>query len=202
MLIYLLDCIGIIACSIAASMLAKRVGFDLSGAILVAVVGSIGGGTTRDLLLNRHPLFWLHQPSYLILITLTALLVQIFYHTFDKLNKPLRLFDAIGLAAFSVIGFNAAHTQQMSAPIIVLMGMITAVIGGILRDIICHQLPLVLRQEIYIFASILGGLLYLALQALNTPDAVRDIASMSIIFIIRMLAIKYHWNLPNLTLKP
>lgn len=202
MLIYLLDCIGVIACSVAASMLAKRVGFDLSGAILVAVVGSIGGGTTRDLLLNRHPLFWLHQPSYLILITLTALLVQIFYHTFDKLNKPLRLFDAIGLAAFSVIGFNAAHTQQMSAPIIVLMGMITAVIGGILRDIICHQLPLVLRQEIYIFASILGGLLYLALQTLNAPDAVRDIASMSIIFIIRMLAIKYHWNLPNLTLKP
>lgn len=202
MLIYLLDCIGVIACSVAASMLAKRVGFDLSGAILVAVVGSIGGGTTRDLLLNRHPLFWLHQPSYLILITLTALLVQIFYHTFDKLNKPLRLFDAIGLAAFSVIGFNAAHTQHMSAPIIVLMGMITAVIGGILRDIICHQLPLVLRQEIYIFASILGGLLYLALQTLNAPDAVRDIASMSIIFIIRMLAIKYHWNLPNLTLKP
>lgn len=202
LVIYILDIIGVVAASAAASMLAKRVGLDVIGAIMVALVGSIGGGTARDLLLDRHPIFWLHQLSYLYVVIIVTVIVQIFYFAFEKLNKPLRLFDAIGLAAFSVIGFNAALSKGMSDPIIILMGVITAVIGGIVRDIICDQIPLVLREEIYISASIVGGLFYLLLVAADTPIFIREYGTMLVVFTVRMLAIYRGWNLPSLTIQP
>lgn len=198
-IIYLLDMIGIFACSVAASVLAKRVQLDAAGAIMVAVAGSIGGGTLRDLLINRHPIFWLTDLNYLLLITLTALLVQVFYHQFERLDHPLRWFDALGLAAFSVIGFNAADDYGMSAAIIVLMGVITAVMGGVLRDIICREIPLVLRREIYISAAIIGGVFWLLLAALSAPDWLRDFAVLLLIVLIRMLSFYRDWHLPNLT---
>ncbi|MBV7435371.1 trimeric intracellular cation channel family protein [Cardiobacteriaceae bacterium TAE3-ERU3] len=201
-LIYLLDMIGIFACSVAASVLAKRVRLDVSGAIMVAVAGAIGGGTMRDLLINRHPIFWLTDLNYLILITATAIITQIFYHQFERLDHPLRWFDAIGLAAFSIIGFNAAAEQGMNAAIIVLMGVITAVMGGIMRDIICREIPLVLRREIYISAAIAGGLCWLAMNHLGLPSWLRDLASMLIIIAIRMISFYRDWHLPDLTKQP
>lgn len=201
-LFYVLDMIGICACSVAASVLAKRVRLDVAGAIMVAVAGSIGGGTLRDVLINRHPIFWLNDLNYLILITLTAVITQIYYHQFERLDHPLRWFDALGLAAFSIIGFNTAAAQGMNPAIIILMGVITAVMGGIMRDIICREIPLVLRREIYISAAIAGGLCWLTLNHLGLPIWVRDIASMMIIFAIRMVSFYRDWHLPDLTRQP
>ena len=201
-LIYLLDMIGIFACSVAASVLAKRVRLDVSGAIMVAVAGAIGGGTMRDLLINRHPIFWLTDLNYLILITITAVITQIFYHQFERLDHPLRWFDAVGLAAFSIIGFNAAAGQGMNAAIIILMGVITAVMGGIMRDIICREIPLVLRREIYISAAIVGGLSWLLMDHFGAPDWLRDLTGMLIIIAIRMVSFYRDWNLPDLTRQP
>ncbi|UJF23794.1 trimeric intracellular cation channel family protein [Suttonella sp. R2A3] len=198
-IIYILDIIGVFACSVAASVLAKRVHLDAAGAIMVAVAGSIGGGTLRDVLIDRHPLFWLSDLTYLIVITATALLVQIFYHRVERLDHPLRWFDAIGLAAFSVIGFNAAHDYGMNPAIIVFMGVVTAVMGGVLRDIICRKIPLVLHREIYISAVIIGGIVWLLLDSLNAADWLRDFAIMLLIVLIRMLSFYRDWHLPNLT---
>lgn len=198
-IIYILDIIGTSACAVAATMLAKQLDFDLLGALFVAVIGSIGGGTLRDLLINRHPIFWLHDLNYLITIGITSLIVQIFYYVFDRLDKVIRWFDAIGLAAFTVIGVEAALNKGMSPPIAILMGALTAIMGGVFRDIICRQIPLVLRREIYITASVIGSMYYLCL--LHTPinGWLRSISTLLLIFAIRMLAVYRDWNLPNIT---
>ncbi|ABQ13508.1 trimeric intracellular cation channel family protein [Dichelobacter nodosus] len=198
--IYILDLIGCAGCAAAASVLAKRVGFDFTGAVMIGAIGAIGGGTVRDLLINRHPIFWLKDLNYLCLITAVALLVQIFYHAVERLDKPLRWFDAVGLAAFSVIGFQAALSKGFSAPIVVLMGVITAVMGGIIRDIICRQLPLVLRQEIYIVAAISGGIWFLLLQKINISLWINHLSTMLFIFSFRMFSVYQRWNLPSITL--
>lgn len=199
--IYLLDLIGCAACATAATMLAKKVGLDFLGAMMIAAIGAIGGGTIRDLLINRHPLFWLHDLNYLYLTSTVAILVTIFYHTVDKyFDKPIRLFDAAGLATFAVIGFEAALSKNMPSPIIVLMGVITAVNGGIMRDIICGQIPLVLRKEIYISCVIFGGIVFVMLVKFDVVTWMRDITVIIITFASRMLAIYRNWNLPNITL--
>ena len=112
-LLYLLDMVGIVACAIAGTLLAQHKGFDIAGCILVAMVNAIGGGTLRDMALDRHPLFWMTDLNYVIVITVTSLILQIFFHLYHKIDNALKLFDAIGLAAFSVIGFKVALTLDI-----------------------------------------------------------------------------------------
>ena len=114
----------------------------------------------------------------------------------------LRWFDAVGLAAFTVIGAQAAISRGMSAPIVLLMGAMTAVVGGVLRDIVCRQIPLVLQKEIYITASLLGSMYYLWLPGDWANSWMRSVSTMILIVVIRMLAVYRGWNLPSLTWRP
>ena len=199
-LLYLLDMVGVIACAIAGTLLAQHKGFDIAGCILVSMVNAIGGGTLRDMALDRHPLFWMTDLNYVIVITLTSLILQIFFHLYHKIDKALKLFDAIGLAAFSVIGFKVALAQDMSPVIAVMMGVWTAIIGGLLRDIICNEIPLLLQREIYITASIAGSLSYLALDYWGVDAITNEFMMLFIIFAVRMLALKFDWHLPSIRL--
>ena len=199
-LLYLLDMVGVIACAIAGTLLAQHKGFDIAGCILVSMVNAIGGGTLRDMALDRHPLFWMTDLNYVIVITLTSLILQIFFHLYHKIDKALKLFDAIGLAAFSVIGFKVALAQDMSPVIAVMMGVWTAIIGGLLRDIICNEIPLLLQREIYITASIAGSLSYLALDYWGVDAVINEFMMLFIIFAVRMLALKFDWHLPSIRL--
>ncbi|WP_274572593.1 trimeric intracellular cation channel family protein [Neisseria leonii] len=202
LIIYTLDMVGIFACSAAATVLAKRLNLDIFGALLVSCVGAVGGGTLRDLLLDRHPIFWLHDLNYLYLICATSITVQIFYHWFEKLDRAMRWFDALGLAAFTVIGIEAALAQNMPLPVVLLMGIITAVAGGMMRDVFCRQLPLLLHKEIYITAALSGGIAYLLMRHAGISLWLRDVATLLLIFTVRMLAVYRGWNLPNITLPP
>ena len=200
LIIYVLDMVGVFACTVAATVLAKRLALDIFGALLVSFVGSIGGGTLRDVLLNRHPVFWLEDLNYFYLIVATSLMVQVFYYGFEKLDKVIRWFDALGLAAFTVIGIEAALSKGIQMPIVVMMGVMTAVAGGIMRDVLCRQLPLLLHKEIYITASLIGSVFYLILLHFEVSLWLRDVATLLFIFVIRMLAVYRQWNLPNITL--
>ncbi len=200
LIIYVLDMVGVFACTVAATVLAKRLALDIFGALLVSFVGSIGGGTLRDVLLNRHPVFWLEDLNYFYLIVATSLMVQVFYYGFEKLDKVIRWFDALGLAAFTVIGIEAALSKGMQMPIVVMMGVMTAVAGGIMRDVLCRQLPLLLHKEIYITASLIGSVFYLVLLHFEVSLWLRDVATLLFIFAMRMLAVYRQWNLPNITL--
>lgn len=200
LLLYLLDMIGVIACAIAGTLLAQHKGFDIAGCILVSMVNAIGGGTLRDMALDRHPLFWMTDLSYVIVITLTSLVLQIFFHLYHKIDRALRLFDAIGLAAFSVIGFKVALSQGSSPVIAVMMGVWTAIIGGMIRDVICNEIPLVLQREIYITASVFGACLYLLLTDLGVRTGVSEFVMLVSIFGVRMLALRFDWHLPSIRL--
>ncbi|MBH0006984.1 trimeric intracellular cation channel family protein [Psychrobacter sp. SWN149] len=199
-LLYLLDMVGVIACAIAGTLLAQHKGFDISGCILVAMVNAIGGGTLRDMALDRHPLFWMTDLNYVIVITVTSLILQIFFHLYHKIDNALKLFDAIGLAAFSVIGFKIALTQDMAPLIAVMMGVWTAILGGLLRDIICNEIPLVLQREIYITASVAGSVTYLVLQYFGVSAGVNEFIMLFVIFFVRMLALRFDWHLPSIRL--
>ena len=199
-LLYLLDMVGIIACAIAGTLLAQHKGFDIAGCILVSMVNAIGGGTLRDMALDRHPLFWMTDLNYVIVITATSLILQMFFHLYHKIDNALKLFDAIGLAAFSVIGFKVALTQDMSPLIAIMMGVWTAIIGGMLRDIICNEIPLVLQREIYITASIAGSVTYLCLQYVGVSAGTNEFIMLFVIFSVRMLALRYDWHLPSIRL--
>lgn len=199
-LLYLLDMVGVIACAIAGTLLAQHKGFDIAGCILVSMVNAIGGGTLRDMALDRHPLFWMTDLNYVIVITITSLILQIFFHLYHKIDKALKFFDAIGLAAFSVIGFKVALAQDVSPVIAVMMGVWTAIIGGLLRDIICNEIPLLLQREIYITASIAGSLSYLALDYWGVDAVTNEFMMLFIIFAVRMLALKFDWHLPSIRL--
>lgn len=200
-MIYLLDMVGIIACAIAGTTLALYKRFDLFGCILVSMVNAIGGGTLRDVMLGRHPLFWMTDLSYVIVITLTSILGQMFFHRHQKIDGMLKLFDAIGLAAFSVIGLTVALSLDAHPIIAILMAVMTSIAGGIMRDMICNEIPLVLQKEIYISASIIGSVLYLALLHFGVADWVRETVTLISIFGIRMLAVRFDWHLPSIQLR-
>ena len=189
-LLYFLDMIGVIACAIAGTLLAQHKGFDISGCILVSMVNAIGGGTLRDMALDRHPLFWMTDLNYVIVITITSVVIQVFFHLYRKIDNALNLFDAIGLAAFSVIGFKVALTQDVAPLIAVMMGVWTAIVGGLFRDIICNELPLVLQREIYITASVIGSVTYLLLDYVGVDAGLNEFIMLGVIFAVRMLALR------------
>ena len=199
-LLYLLDMIGIIACAVAGTLLAQHKGFDIAGCILVAMVNAIGGGTLRDMALDRHPLFWMTDLNFLLVITISSLVVQIFFLLSPKIDNMLNLFDAIGLAAFSVIGFKIALNQGLSPMIAVMMGVWTAILGGLLRDIICNELPLLLQREIYISASVAGSVTYLLLAHYGINSSLNEFIMLGVIFAVRMLALRFDWHLPSIRL--
>ncbi len=156
-LIFVFDMIGIIACSVSGTILAKHKNFDIFGCLLVSIVTAIGGGTVRDVILDRHPLFWMVDMSYLTVITISSLVMQIFFHLNSKrVDKFLKLSDTIGLAAFTLIGIKVAESMGANIPVSLLLGVITIIVGGIIRDMICNEIPLVLQQEIYITAALTG----------------------------------------------
>ena len=198
-LIFLFDMIGIVACSVSGTILAKHKNFDVFGCLLVSIVTAIGGGTVRDVILDRHPLFWMVDMNYLTVITITSIITQIFFHPNSKgVDKFLKLSDTIGLSAFTLIGIKVADSMDANVPVALLLGVITIIVGGIIRDMICNEIPLVLQQEIYISAALAGGILYFALYKLGLPVWIADISAMSAIFTIRMLAIRYDWQFPSL----
>lgn len=204
-IITIFDFIGVIACSIAATILALRTRFDFLGCILVSMVNAIGGGTIRDVFLDRHPLFWTTELSYVYVITITSIITQFAINHYQTINKKIdwliRFFDAIGLAAFSVIGLKVALAYQMHPLIATLMAVLTSIAGGIMRDMICNQIPLVLQKEIYLSTCIIGSLVYFGLGKLGFDSSFQELIMLAVVFCVRMLALKYNWNLPPLHLK-
>ncbi|MBS9778236.1 MAG: trimeric intracellular cation channel family protein [Gammaproteobacteria bacterium] len=198
--LYALDIFGVMGCAMAGTIQAYRYQLDPLGAFLIASVTAIGGGTVRDLLLDRNPVFWLVDSNYLIVIFAISLIVQIFFLYFNEIDKILRIADAVGLATFTIIGIEASRATGMSPFISVFMGVITSCFGGVMRDIICNEVPLVLRQDIYIAASVAGGVCFFVSTHLELENSLVYVLSGGVVFVVRILAIYRGWNLPSLRL--
>jgi uncharacterized membrane protein YeiH len=196
MLMYYLDLAGVAVFAVSGVLAARDRDLDLLGVIVVAAITAIGGGTLRDLLLDRHPIFWITDAWYLVVILAAALLTVTYMRFKPPPGMTLLVADAFGLAVFALSGAKLAEAAQLSPLIIVLMGTMTGVTGGILRDVITAKVPLILRREIYATAAIAGILAYLGMQELGV---VREYAFGGGIFVVvalRLIALRWQLHLP------
>lgn len=196
MLLYYFDLAGVAVFAASGVLAARDRDLDLLGVVVVAAITAVGGGTLRDLLLDRHPIFWVTDSWYLIVITAATLLTVAYMRVRPPPGKTLLVADALGLALFALSGAQVAESAQCPPLIVVLMGTVTGVTGGILRDVITARVPLILQREIYATAAIAGVVLYLAMQALGTPKALAFGAGMILIVALRVIAIRWGLHLP------
>ena len=197
-LIYLLDLCAVAVCAITATLEARRRELDLFGVIVIAIISGIGGGTVRDILLGRLPVYWIHDPIY-VMVGIVAGTLTFFLGRRLKLPKNFFLIpDAVGLALFTVIGTSVA--LELGAPWLIasLMGVITGVFGGVIRDILCNEVPLIFRTDIYATASLAGALLLIALDNFGVSHSPGVLLAMSVIVAIRLAAIHWHIHLARL----
>ena len=196
MIVYLLDLLGVAVFAVSGALAAGRSGLDLLGVVVIAAITAVGGGTLRDVLLNRHPIFWIADPTYLIVICAAALLTVLYVRLQAPPGHALLLADALGLALFALAGAQIAEAAGLSPIIVVLMGTMTGVAGGVLRDVVCAEVPLILRRDIYATAAIAGIALYLILQALGLRRPWALGAGMTVVVVLRLLAIYRGVQLP------
>jgi uncharacterized membrane protein YeiH len=197
-LIYLLDLCAVAVCAITATLEARRRELDLFGVIVIAVISGIGGGTVRDILLGRLPVYWIHNPIYVV-VGMVAGTLTFFLGRRIKLPKNFFLIpDAVGLALFTVIGTSIALKFDTPWLIASLMGVITGVFGGVIRDILCNEVPLIFRTDIYATASLAGALLLIVLDHFDVSHNRAILLAMTAIVVIRLAAIRWHIHLPRL----
>lgn len=198
-LLNLLDLLGTVAFAASGALAGIRRDMDLFGVLVLGLMTAIGGGTLRDLLLGDIPPFIFKDETYLYLSILVSVGVFVFHRTMHFLQHPLLYFDAIGLGTFVVIGTGKAFDFRMGFIGSVMMGVITATAGGMMRDILSAQVPLVLQKEVYASACLAGGaLLYLLLQTPLPRSWAHLIAALTVI-LLRLFAIHYNWSLPRVS---
>ena len=197
MILYLLDLVGVAVFAVSGALAAGRKRLDFLGVAIIATVTAIGGGTIRDLLVDRHPVFWIKDATYL-LVTLSAAALTIVYARFRKPPGVwLPIADALGLALFTISGARVAEEQNLPGLIVVVMGTITGTAGGLLRDILCAEVPLVLRQsDLYATAAIVGSTGYLLLQSMGVDRTPAALIGMAVVAALRIAAIGWSLRLP------
>jgi len=193
----ILDNIGTFAFAISGIRLAALKKFDWFGAYVVGLVTAIGGGTMRDVLLNTSP-FWMNQASYLICTALALLSVIILGNHIIKFKHTFFIFDTIGLGLFVVVGINKTLAFGFPMWVAIFMGTLTGSAGGVIRDILINEVPLIFHKEIYAMACVLGGLIYWACYYFGVEATLTQMLSASGVILSRFLAVKYKIALPQL----
>ena len=191
-----LDLFGVAVAAVGGSLVAGRRRLDWFGVVVIAVVTSIGGGTIRDVLLARHPIFWISNQAYLVVILLASLATLVYTRYRSVPARTLLVADAGALSLFAISGAAIAEARHVPVMIVILMATITGCAGGMLRDVLCAQVPLILRRDIYATAAIAGSAVYIAFGAAQLPDAIRVGAGMATVFVLRMGAIMWGWQFP------
>lgn len=201
MLLYIIDLLGVAVFAVSGALAAGRKRLDLLGVVVIATVTAIGGGTTRDLLLDRHPVFWVADPSYLAVITGAALLTVVYVRWRRPPEEALAVADAFGLAFFVISGAGIARQLDLPGMSVVVMGVLTGVAGGVIRDVLTAEIPMILqRGELYATAAITGVAVFLALLAINAPAPIPSLSGMAVIVALRLAAIVWGLRLPVFSL--
>jgi uncharacterized membrane protein YeiH len=195
-LLYYLDIFGIIVFALSGALMAGRYKLDPFGVVVLASVTAIGGGTIRDTILQT-PVFWVVEPYYLYVILITALLTILFIRQPKRIPKRFLLIaDALGLALFAVLGTQKSMSLGSPMPVAIVMGTITGVAGGMIRDVLCNVIPMILRKEIYALAAMLGGGLFVIFHLLGWSENEATIVAILGALILRLAAIYWQVSLP------
>lgn len=196
MLLSIVYIIGITAEAMTGALSAGRQNMDWFGVMLIASVTAIGGGSVRDILLGNYPLTWVEHPKYLLIVCVAGLITTWLAKWVVKFNGIFIRLDALGLAAFSIIGCQVGLNMGLHYGICIVAAITTGVFGGLLRDLICRQTPLVLHHELYASVSLIIACLYLILQHFAISGNVSVIISLVTGYLIRMVAVRAKWRLP------
>ncbi len=196
--IYYLDLAGTFAFAVSGALSGIEKRYDMFGVLFVGFITAVGGGTTRDLLLGATPVSWMKNITYLYVILLAVVFTFLTSKKIMKWRKTLFLFDSIGLGVFTIVGIKKTLELGLSWEIALMMGVISAVLGGILRDVFNNEEPLILHKEIYATACFAGGLLIYGLYRAGVVSTINVPVAIGAIILIRILAVRFKWSLPVL----
>lgn len=188
--------------AVTGALAASRKQMDIVGFALLGTVTGVGGGTVRDILLGRLPVFWVAEPAYVMLCAVVSAIVFFTAHIPQSRLRWLLWLDGLGLALVAVIGAERGMAAGAGPMVAIVMGMITAVVGGMIRDILAGESPLILRKEIYILAAVLAAGLFVGLTGLGMARSAAMIVSVLGGFVLRVLAIHNGWSLPGYRSRP
>ncbi len=192
----ILDILGTIAFAISGALAAMDRRLDLFGIFIIGFVTAIGGGTLRDTLIGNTPVTWMENTIYIYLIGVVTILAIIFRNKINYLKKSLFLFDTIGLGVFTITGVEIGIRNGLDPIICVALGAMTGTFGGVIRDILCNEIPVIFRKEIYATACIFGGLVFVIMHDLGVKQDIIYLTTSLIVISIRLIVVKYHISLP------
>lgn len=189
--------VAITAEAMSGALAAGRRNMDIFGVAVIAFVTALGGGTIRDVVLGNYPIGWTQHPEYVYLVIGSGLLTTLLARYLHHMKRVFLMLDALGLIAFSLIGCNVALRLGYPVIVVIMAGMITGICGGILRDVLCNQVPVVFRRELYASVSLTVCALFLALRELGIDANLNTAICFVGGFTFRMLAIRFGWKLPT-----
>lgn len=198
MFYFLIDILGIISFSISGVLVAIDKKLDLFGVFIIAFVTSVGGGTLRDMLIGNTPVGWMKDLTYVSVIFATVVFAVIFRKRLKHFRKSLFLFDTIGIGLYTMVGIEKGLEAGLLPIMCIILGTITASFGGVIRDILCNEIPVIFRKEIYATACILGGVSYFLLRKLPFDNAYAYVAAIGIVIGVRLLAVIFKITLPSI----
>ncbi|ESU22436.1 putative membrane protein [Flavobacterium enshiense DK69] len=193
----ILDILGTMAFAVSGALTAMNKKMDPFGVFIIAFVTAVGGGTLRDVLIGRTPVGWMMNLNYVYIILLGFVLAMIFKEKLDGFRKSMFLFDTIGLGVFTLIGLEKGLEVHLHPVICIALGTMTACFGGVIRDILCNEIPVIFRKEIYATICIVGGIFFFFLKSIELPENLVYLATSVLIIFIRLMAVIFHWSLPT-----
>ena len=194
-----LSFIAVAAQAMTAALAAGRRSMDWAGVMMLGCITALGGGTIRDVLLGHYPLVWVQHPSFLLLAAFAAFVTILVARLVHRLNLAFLVLDAVGLVIFTMAGCDVARQVDPSFPLVIVIvsGMITGCAGGVLRDILCNDVPLLFRAELYASVSVVTGLFYATAFGLKLNGEVGTALTFVLGLTFRLLAIRYKWEMPK-----
>jgi len=193
-----IDILGTMAFAISGVLVAMEKKLDVFGVLIIAFVTAIGGGTLRDVLIGNTPVGWMQEPIYIITIVGAVVFAILFVNQLKYLRKTLFLFDTLGIGLFTMVGIEKGLSADLMPIMCVILGTITASFGGVIRDILCNEIPVIFHKEIYATACVLGGVCYFLFTLFPIDTTYGYIAAILIIIAIRILAVRFKIALPNI----
>ena len=195
---YIIDILGTLAFSISGVLVALNKRMDAFGVLIIAFVTAVGGGTLRDVLIGETPVSWMKDMTFVYVVLISTILAVIFKSKIDYLRKSLFLFDTIGIGLYTVVGIEKGISAGLHPIICIALGTMSACFGGVIRDILCNEIPVIFRKEVYATACILGGIVYFIIKRLPIEGSLVFIIAGLVVIITRLLAVKFKLRLPNL----
>lgn len=191
-----IDLMGVVTFAISGVLTAQSKRMDIFGLFIIAFVTSVGGGTLRDVLIGTTPVGWMNNLSYVYTIIGSVIFALIFNKKLRYLRTSFFLFDTIGIGLYTVFGIEKGLKLGLDPIICIFLGTISACFGGVIRDILCNEIPIIFRQEIYATACLLGGVVYFTLHVSNLDNTIIFITSVLVVILIRIVAVKFHLSMP------